>query len=64
MNRWRAHLKLLTRGCQLEEQQPSLVSHGHQDHGHGNVQHGKNPGTKSYLLQAEEKELSQFLVDI
>jgi hypothetical protein len=35
-----------------------------QDRVRGKVVHGKNPGPKPYLVAAEEKELSQFLVDV
>ena len=35
-----------------------------QDHVQGKVVHGKNPGPKPYLVPAEEKELSLFLVDV
>lgn len=35
-----------------------------QDHVLGKVVHGNNPGPKPYLVQAEENELSQFLVNV
>ena len=35
-----------------------------QDRVVGKVVHGKNPDPKPYLVPAEEKELSQFLVDV
>ena len=35
-----------------------------QDRVRGRVVHGKNPGPKPFLVPSEEKELSQFLVDV
>ena len=34
------------------------------DHVRSKVVHGKNPGPKLFLVPSEEKELSQFLVDV